>query len=203
MVLEQHINFEESEFYNKTFTGLAAPDMELSGKEFETCTFHSCDFSAALFKHCKFTDCQFISCNLSVLQVTNSKFSNVEFQDCKMLGIDWTKAHWRGLALGAPLCFRRCLLNSSSFYGLNQTEAVFDECLAHDVDFREANLARADFSASDLANSLFGNTNLTEANFYLAVNYDIDIKTNIIKNAKFSRSEAVRLLDSLDIDLID
>ena len=93
------------------------------------------------------------------------------------------------------------MINSSSFYGLNQTKIVIEECRAHDVDFREANLSGANFSHTDLASSLFGNTNLTGAKFNDAVNYDIN--TSLVKNATFCRYEAIRLLDSLGINLID
>jgi uncharacterized protein YjbI with pentapeptide repeats len=58
-------------------------------------------------------------------------------------------------------------------------------------------------SYTDFANALFGRTNLSRANFAEAINYDIDVFNNEIKAAKFSRHEAIRLLDSLDIELID
>jgi len=132
----------------------------------------------------------------------SQKFSDVEFNQCKILGVDWTKAYWRGLVLSSPLKFQGCLINSSSFYGLNLTKVVFEECRAHDVDFREANLTGANFSHTDLNNSLFGNTNLTSANFNEAVNYDIDVNKNLVKDAKFCRYEAVRLLESLGVHLI-
>lgn len=81
--------------------------------------------------------------------------------------IGWTKAYWRGLVLGSQLQFKKCLINSSSFYRLNQAGITIEACQAHDVDFREANFSRANFSGTDLTNSLFGNTNLAEANFNL------------------------------------
>jgi uncharacterized protein YjbI with pentapeptide repeats len=95
------------------------------------------------------------------------------------------------------------MINSSSFYGLNLQKIAIEQCRAHDVDFREANLSGVNFSHTDLMNSLFNNTNLTDANFSEADNYDINIRNNIINKATFSRHEAVRLLNSLDINLID
>ncbi|WP_083608235.1 pentapeptide repeat-containing protein [Teredinibacter haidensis] len=198
----ESITVDKKEFYNQKFVDIALTGEELKGKEFDGCSFSSCDFSEAVFRNCQFSDCKFVKCNLSLLNITNSKFSDVEFQDCKMLGIDWTKAYWRGLSLGSPLKFKDCLISSSSFYALNQSRITIENCRAHDVDFREANFSRANFSETDLTNSLFSNTNLTEANFNLATNYDINIHQNTVKNAKFCRYEAVRLLELLGIKLI-
>ena len=82
-------------------------------------------------------------------------------------------------------------------------EINIQKCQAHDVDFREADLSKASFSFSDLANSMFVNSNLTTADFSYAYNYSIDIKTNKIAKAKFMLPEANALLHGLDINLVD
>jgi uncharacterized protein YjbI with pentapeptide repeats len=64
-------------------------------------------------------------------------------------------------------------------------------------------LKDADFSDSDLSNTLFRNTNLSSSNFTHSTNFDIDINQNNIKGAMFSRYEAVRLLNGLGIKLVD
>lgn len=188
---------------DQTFSQLECAATELTDQEFDNCLFDHCDFNEAIFHNCSFTDCTFTHCNLNLLQVPHSKFTDVKFSDCKALGIDWTKAYWRGLNLGAPLWFRQCLINSSSFYGLQQTNIVVESCRAHDVDFREADLSGANFSDSDLSQSLFGNTNLTNANFQDVMNYDINPNSNRLNNAQFSRYEAVRLLEHLGLRLVD
>ena len=127
----------------------------------------------------------------------------ITFTDCKVIGVNWTRASWPRLILAPPLTFRKCVLDDSSFFGLSLEEIVIEECKARDVDFREANLRGVNFSYSDVAHSLFGRTNLTGADFTEATGYAIDIFANEIKHAKFSRHEAIRLLDSLDIELID
>jgi len=71
------------------------------------------------------------------------------------------------------------------------------------VDFRDADMHQADFQNSDLRASLFGGTDLREANFEGALNYVIDVYQNDIKQAKFCRDEAIGLLESLDIELLD
>lgn len=190
-------------FNGNVFSELKLPQTEIYGKDFYDCTFKSSDFSEALFLNCEFTNCKFIGCNLNNFEVKNSKFSEVEFTDCKIIGVNWATAYWRGIVLSAPLKFERCMLNSSSFYGLKLDKLVIEGCRAHHVDFREANLKGANFSYTDLKHSVFNNTNLTGANFKEAENYDINLKNNIIKNASFCRYEALNLLNSLDINLID
>ena len=71
------------------------------------------------------------------------------------------------------------------------------------MDFREGSFCEADFRSTDFANSLFKETDLTGADFTGAVNYRIDVNYNKISRAKFSRYEAVNLLESLGIELVD
>jgi uncharacterized protein YjbI with pentapeptide repeats len=200
--VKQLINTEKT-YGNEIFTSLTCAKEVISGKEFYDCRFESCDFNEAQFLNCEFNNCTFVACDLNNLNVKNSKFLEVEFLDCKIIGVNWTLAYWRGMLLAAPITFKRCMINSSTFYGLSLEKIVFEDCRSHYVDFRECNLSGANFSNSDLRESLFNNTNLTNANFKEAENYDINIKNNVIKNATFCRYEAIRLLSSLDINLID
>ncbi len=135
----------DASFDGLTFTDLSYVQETISRKTFESCVFESCDFTESFFDACSFKDCQFTKCKLTAVNVRNSKFSDVQFHDSKVLGVDWTKAYWRGLDLGAALYFKACLVNASSFYGLKQPGITFEDCRAHDVDFREAILSRATF----------------------------------------------------------
>jgi len=198
--MEDRLN--NNEFYDQSFSNIDYSKEDIASKVFDSCHFESCDFSEAVFRKCEFTDCKFVKCNLNLLRVDNSKFTSTKFTDCKLMGVNWTKAYWRGLTLGSPFEFKRCLLNSSTFYALNQTKIVIEDCRAHDVDFRESNLSGASLSETDFSNSLFSNTNLTGANFVGARNYSINITRNKVKNAKFCRYEAVSLLELLDIKLV-
>ena len=56
---------------------------------------------------------------------------------------------------------------------------------------------------TDFAGSLFNEINLAGADFTEASNCDIDVLNNGIRKAKFTRYEALDLLDSLGIELID
>ena len=199
-----NLPFEKTdEFLECQFADIDLTRGTLSGKTFESCTFSACDFSELNASRCKFIECEFKACNLSLLKVQSSRFRSVALQECKALGIDWTRADWPRFSGMAQLKFHECILNDSSFFGLALEECVFDYCKARDVDFREANLTDARCSFTDFAGALFGKTNLSGADFSDAIDYEIDIFNNLIKGAKFSRSEAVRLLTSLQIVLVD
>jgi fluoroquinolone resistance protein len=193
----------QPDFQDETFTDLEYSNENISHKEFEDCTFESCDFSDSTFEQCEFHGCIFKNCNLSLAKLNGSKFQNVHFVESKLVGLDFTKAHWRGLNLGSPFKFKNCLLNSSSFFGLKQGEMQLIDCRVHDVDFRDCNLEGASFRGSDLSASLFHHTQLRKANFSQAVNFDINVKHNTIEGATFSKFEALQLLESLDILLVD
>jgi len=193
----------QSEYFSVSFVGLNLCGQEVNTKEFDSCLFKECDFSETRFKQCKFIDCVFIDCNLSLLKVYYSRFLDVTFEKCKMIGVDWTRADWPSFALPSPLKFYSCVLNDSHFFALNLKELLLSQCKVHDVDFRGGDFSQADFSGSDFCNSLFNETNLCQADFTDAFNYNINIFNNKIKNAKFSSYEALNLLNSLDIELVD
>lgn len=175
---------------------------EFENIEFDECSFEKCNFSHVSFKNCIFEGCKFYNCDLSLIRVINSKFSEVSFIDCKIIGVDWTKAYWDSL-IKKPSFFQNSALTSSSFYGLDLPGLILKECEAKDVDFRATNLEESDLSYTDFTDAAFFDTNLTKANLSYARNFNIDIKTNTLEGAKFSRYEAVRLLDGLGIELID
>ena len=195
--------FKECEYFTKNFKGLNLSGQTFDNREFEDCTFRECDFSDALLKGCQFIDCEFIKCNMSVLKIVHSKFSAVTFTECKLIGIDWTKASWSEFAISAQLKFYQCNINDCSFFGLNIPGLIMSGCKAHDVDFREGDFRKANFTDTDFSNSLFSQTSLANADFTSAIRYNIDVYLNDINQARFSRFEAINLLSSLGIELVD
>ncbi|MBU3917023.1 pentapeptide repeat-containing protein [bacterium] len=198
-----HFKKEQKEYLSKNFSDLKLPGQKIHSIVFEECSFKDCDFGEVAFIGCTFVECHFSKCNLSVSKVDFSRFTDTVFEECKIIGVNWTKAAWPNIALFSPLKFFKCIISDSTFFGLSLNEIVIEECKAHDVDFRGGNFCEANFTFTDFANSLFNETNLTGADFTEAVNYRIDINHNKIKGAKFSKHEAVSLLESLDIELID
>ncbi|GAB2688700.1 pentapeptide repeat-containing protein [Aliiglaciecola aliphaticivorans] len=198
------LNLEQKKaFWSDKFDSLDLSGEEVSSKEFESCTFDKCNFSDTAFKRCTFIDCEFSHCNLSNAQIAYCIFTDVSFRDSKLIGIDWTNVAWSELIYNSPVKFYQSILNDSSFYGLCLQELTMEACKAQNVDFREGDFRHSNFTFSELQGSFFDNTNLSGVDFSEATDYNIDIHRNKLKNAKFSRFEAVRLLESLDIQLVD
>jgi uncharacterized protein YjbI with pentapeptide repeats len=194
---------EKNEYWSEVFESENFSDSELSAIEFDGCTFKGCNFSDSTINQCKFVDCEFTHCNLSNIKIRYSKFSDVSFYESKIIGVNWTDVSWSNFVSNSPIKFYKSIINDCSFYGLTLQEIVLEECKAHHVDFRTGDFSDASFNHTDFTGSTFSKTNLTAADFTEAIGYDIDIFNNRIERAKFSRFEATRLLDSLDIELVD
>ena len=192
-----------AQYYDQLFTELSLSETRLESIEFEQCDFNGCDFSTATFSHCKFINCRFTQCNLSLLKSNYSAFFEVQFVDCKMLGIDWTQAHWPKYTVNPELSFTRCILNDSSFFGLTLHELALAECKVQEVDFRSGDFSHSSMTECDFHNSLFMRTNLQKTDFSGSINFNININENNLHKAKFSRYEALSLLESLSIELVD
>jgi uncharacterized protein YjbI with pentapeptide repeats len=200
----QATNFKnENDYYDQRFVKLNNPDIVLTGTCFEDCEFIDCDFSQAIFSHCKFNGCRFVGCNLTLVTFTATRLFDVAFIESKLVGVDLTKADWPAFQVDFELTFCRSILNNMSLFGLTLNRLIFDECKVEEVDFREGNFARSLWNRCDFSNSLFMRTNLQGTDFSDSYHYDIDVLQNRIDKAKFSRFEALNLLTSLGISLVD
>ena len=169
--------------------------------EFHDCTFDRCSFVETTFQSCRFVNCVFQHCDLSLVQVPDCSFAATRFESSKVIGVNWTRAHWPVTKLWGSICFSRCAISHSTFIGLNLGRIQIQDCVAVNVDFRETDLSRANFAGTDLSDSLFLSTDLTKADLSQARTYWIDPSQNIVKKARFSLPEAMSLLHGLDVVL--
>jgi len=181
----------------KIFDKIIYKDVIVKEKEFTKCKFINCDFTNISFKDCYFEDCVFENCNLTTLKVNYSRFLDVVFKDCKMIGIVWDEA-----SMPFSITCEDSNISYSSFFGMKLKRMKIHKCIAHDVNFSEADLQLSKFNYTDLQDSIFLNTNLLKANFENAINYNgIDVSSKNIKKAIFSLPEALILLNNFDIIL--
>jgi len=199
----ENLKSDTKEFYEQKFERLDLSDDELREKTFYDCEFINCNFSNAKLLNNKFNDCIFSSCNLSNASLKGSACRGVSFKSCKLVGIDWTKLRWPSVPLSGQIEFDECILNGASFFGLYLQELKLEACQAQDVDFTDADCSYASFIQTDFSNSTFSRANLTKADFSDACNYQIDIFSNKITDATFSLPEAMCLLRSLPIKLVE
>lgn len=196
-------NKNEEEHYEETFRGLDLSGQVVVGHQYEQCIFTECNFTETQLKACNFYDCEFKSCDLSLVKVGDCEFSNNLIEDSKAMGINWTEMRLPTVRVYCPVEFIRCNINYSNFMALDLREIQIVECQARDVNFSEANLSKSNLTDSDFANSIFNRTNLCKADLTHAINYYIDVYINPIKGAKFSIPEAISLLGSLEIEIVD
>jgi fluoroquinolone resistance protein len=191
----------KAEYEDRTFERLSLERAEIASTTFRECRFKKCTFEGCVLRGCSFSDCVFTDCDLSLMRVPHSTFAATRFADCKLMGVNWAEARWPSRGIWPPLCFERCVLDHSTFLGLDMGGATFEECTAKETDFRESLLLKAGFRGTDLEGALFNETDLTGADLRGAINYSIDPGANKLKGAKFSLPEAMSLLAGLDIEV--
>lgn len=197
-------NSQEDEYSGVEYKKLDIKESRMQLKQFISCTFIKCNFNGTYFQRCRFRDCVFKDCDLSLVNLKDSTFTNSRFEDSQLIGVNWTQSEWAGGKLiFKPVDFQNCVLNYSSFMGLNLEKIVMTQCIVHEASFEEANLSFANCVRSDFKDSRFVHTNLTGADFRGATDYLIDPTLNTLKKTKFSLPEAMSLLYSLDIVLND
>lgn len=194
---------EQTQYYDDVFSDVDISGMSFSDIEFEECLFRHCQLSEAVFRNCKFLNCTFEQCNLSLVKWHYSRLSELEFIDCKLVGSDWTQADWPVYRRDAELTFKRCIMNDNSFFGLTLHGLKVADCKLHDADFRESDLTESVMTGCDFTNALFQRTNLNEADLTDSTAFNINVLENKVTDAKFSRFEALALLESLGIELVD
>lgn len=106
---------------------------------------------------------------------------------------------WADAGIPLDVTFRYSTLNYSSFIGVDLRKTEMTNCIVRDVDFTEANLAKANCRYSDFMGARFINTNLEFADFSSAINYSIHPDGNKLKKTIFSAPEVLSLLDVYDI----
>ena len=195
---------QQKEYTTQEFKKIVQKNDQISQKEFSGCTFVKCAFNETIFQDCRFYNCTFKNCDLSLVRLKGCSFTNTHFEDSQMIGVNWTETTWASSRVAlTPVHFLGCVINYSTFMGLNLKKVVIRKCTARDVSFEEANLTLANCRYTDFSNSRFMRTNLTEADFTGAKNYSIAPSLNTLKKTKFSLPEAMSLLYNLDIHLID
>jgi fluoroquinolone resistance protein len=192
----------QAHYVDQAFRDAHLEHAELLCSEFHDCVFFHSSFAQSVFRRCRFVNCVFRECDLSLVEVPECRFTQTRFERSKVIGVNWSEADWPQTGLANPIGFVGCAISHSTFMGLSLPRMEVRDCVALDVDFREADLSQADFAGTDLSQSLFGNTNLSEADLSRARNYHIDPGQNTLKQAKFSLPEAMSLLYSLDIILV-
>ena len=188
------MGFEKDTYSRETFSKLVLIEETIQSKVYDECEFIDCIFIGCKFEKCRLLNCKFEKCDLSNIIPMNSEFRDVKFNNCKAIGIDWTRA-----GKLKELNFTECLVNYSNFRLLKLPKTVIRKCEVKDVDFIETDLKGSTFTANDFESSVFFKTDLSGVDFTHATNYTIDVNNNTLKKTRFSLPEVLSLLNNLDI----
>ena len=137
----------------------------------------------------------FRNCNISNLNTANSRLQNASFFDCKLLGLNFSKA----IDFALELHFENCILDYASLDSKKLNKSSFKNCKIHNANFTQADLSKSTFLNCDLHESLIANTNLATVDFTTCKNFLIDPEFNNIKKAKFLLHDLPGLLYRHDI----
>lgn len=185
-------NKMESEFYlSQTFEKATI----LKNGDYEECIFVSCDFSNADLSKLNFVDCTFKQCDLSNAKLYGTTFRDTTFSNCKLLGMNFDDCNNALMSFS----FKGCIMNYSSFSGIDIRKTHFDSCTLQEVDFTKAQMQEVVFDNCDLLGSIFLQTNLKKVDFRTAFNYSINPEDNLMNGARFSALNLSGLLDSYGI----
>ena len=84
----------QQQYFEASFNGLDLQNETCVGIEFEDCSFVECNVSETAFEHCNFINCSFSRCQLSLMRVPYTRCFALKFLECKLVGVDWTRATW-------------------------------------------------------------------------------------------------------------
>ena len=178
-----------------TFEKHAFADLQITGKEFQSCTFKNCDFSNSRFLNNKFLDCTFEGCNLSLIKLSDTGLQNIQFKECKLTGADFSKS--RDFLF--EVNFNNCIMDNAIFYKKKNKGAKFTDCSMVETDFTEADLTDTQFTNCNLNRAFFNRTILKNADLRTSYNFIIDPDANNVKKARFSVHGLAGLLVKYDI----
>ncbi|MBL7690232.1 MAG: pentapeptide repeat-containing protein [Flavipsychrobacter sp.] len=166
-------------------------------REYDGCSFLSCDLLGLSLGGVRFIECTFTGCNLSLADLNGTALQDVVFDNCKMLGMRFDLCSDFALKVH----FRNCVLDNSSFFRGKFKNTRFDNCRMHEVDLTEANLQGSVFANCDLLGATTDHTDLEGANLTTAINYSIDPERNRLKKARFALAGLPGLLHKYGIDV--
>lgn len=169
---------------------------------FVGCTFEGIRWREIALHRCRFVACTFLDSDLSLVDLEGSVLRDVSFDACSLTGINWASAV---STMHDPfgVDFRGCVLNFGIFQGRDLRRRRIDLCVAHECDFRDADLTDAVCRGTDFAGSDFTGADLSGADLSRARNYAIDVRNTRVAGARFSSPEVMALLAGLEIEIED
>lgn len=165
---------------------------------FDECEFDNCQFEKADFSGKRFMSCRFHQCNLSMANFNESALREVAFEDCKMIGIDFSKLE----ALLFAIELKSCSMDFSVFSDMDLTKCVFDSSIFTESTFQNCDLSGLRFKHCSFLRAQFDSCNMQSSDLTEARDYIIDPERNNIIGAYFSHDKLQSLLMKYKINVV-
>lgn len=183
--------------HNKVFEDIIFAGKQAKGREFEKCTFKSCNLTGGDFSHSIFSECVFVACNLAGIKLDNASLKDVTFKNCKVIGVNFSKC----TDFLFSVTFEKSVLNYGVFTGKKMSKTKFLHCSLKDSEFSGTDLTQAVFDNCDLQGAVFNKSVLKSTDFTTSYSFMLDPELNIMKGAKFSLDGLPGLLTKYDIEI--
>jgi len=178
-----------------TFSDLDLREGRLARVELLDCTLTDCQLGDATLEGCSFEDVTFRRCDLAVVKLGGSAFRGVRFEECRLTGLDWSRA----MQLTLEVSFADCVLDFSSFVGLRLKGLKLSGGKAHNAVFADCNLRDAVLAHADLAGATFTGNDLRGADLSSCANVALEPNTNRLHQTKLPVDAALKHLRQLGI----
>ncbi|MCP4869106.1 MAG: pentapeptide repeat-containing protein [Proteobacteria bacterium] len=179
----------------KSFDGLDLRGGRLERVELLDCVISDSQLSEATLDSCSFEDVTFRRCDLSVVQLGGTAFRGVKFDECKLTGLDWSRAQ----DLTFEVSFHDCVLDFSSFQGVRLRKLRIEGGRAHNVIFADSDLRAARLGYVDLAGAQFTGNDLRGTDLSTSVNVVLEPRTNRLHKTKLPVDAALKHLKQMGI----
>ncbi|MDP2339635.1 MAG: pentapeptide repeat-containing protein [Deltaproteobacteria bacterium] len=164
-------------------------DVKAIGKiELYKCRFENCRLPEAALSRVVLEGCELVGCDLTRISWGSSSLRGVRFVDCKVLGVNFSKA-----ADNPEVSFERCLMRYTVFDGVNLRGARFIDCHLQEASFVEADLQDVDFGGSDLGEAVLKRCALAGADFSTTTGLFFEPNENQSKDAFIAVETAIQI----------
>lgn len=178
-----------------TFDGLDLRGGRIERVELVDCLIQDSQLSEATLESCSLEDVTFRRCDLAVLQLGGTAFRGVRFEECKVTGLDWSRAQ----DLTFEVSFTDCVLDFSSFVGIRLKGLRIDGGRAHNVVFADCDLRDAKLRHVDLAGAQFTGNDLRGTDLSTSANVTLEPRTNRLHQTKLPVDAALKHLKQMGI----
>ena len=182
----------ERELRGLSFEGLSLVGWDLLDRVIEDCSFRDCVLTDARFNASVVRSCEFAGAGVQGV----SLFA-VAIEECKMMGLDFT----RGARFDAAT-FTRVNLDYTLLRGVDLAGVEFDSC----------SMRECDFTGADLANASLVDCDLTDADWSGAITRSTDLRGSSTRGLDLRRGpygvilttkQAVALVEDLGVRVFD